>query len=249
MAEGISFRSFVSETELDEKRQKRQEEWEKVRNEDQPEECPDEEYDPRSLFERLQEQKDKKQEEFEEKFKFKNMIYKGLDDGEAEFLDHVSDRQIQIQKERMTEEKEILKEYKESVSALTQDKVNTTPKPADKKPIIGGKKSQMALLAGAVKRKRSSSDDIPDKKTKSSEKPTDGKQQETSDIQKPENTAKEGSTASATTQSTSTQKSPTATYIGVLPGLGVYSESSDSDSSSSDSEIVVVSNLVSGLRK
>lgn len=34
-------------------------------------EVPEEEYDPRSLFERLQEQKDKKQEEFEEQFKFR----------------------------------------------------------------------------------------------------------------------------------------------------------------------------------
>lgn len=33
-------------------------------------EVPEEEYDPRSLFERLQEQKDKKQEEYEEQFKF-----------------------------------------------------------------------------------------------------------------------------------------------------------------------------------
>lgn len=35
-----------------------------------PKEVPEEEYDPRSLFERLQEQKDKKQEEYEEQFKF-----------------------------------------------------------------------------------------------------------------------------------------------------------------------------------
>lgn len=35
-----------------------------------PEEVPEEEYDPRSLFEKLQEQKDKKQEEYEEQFKF-----------------------------------------------------------------------------------------------------------------------------------------------------------------------------------
>lgn len=35
-----------------------------------PSEAPEEQYDPRSLFERLQEQKDKKQEEYEEQFKF-----------------------------------------------------------------------------------------------------------------------------------------------------------------------------------
>lgn len=39
-----------------------------------PLEAPEEEYDPRSLFERLQEQKDKKQEEFEEQFKFSESV-------------------------------------------------------------------------------------------------------------------------------------------------------------------------------
>lgn len=38
-------------------------------------EAPEEEYDPRSLFERLQEQKDKKQEEFEEQFKFSKSLF------------------------------------------------------------------------------------------------------------------------------------------------------------------------------
>uniref|UniRef100_A0A8C5FB03 FAM192A/Fyv6 N-terminal domain-containing protein n=1 Tax=Gadus morhua TaxID=8049 RepID=A0A8C5FB03_GADMO len=63
-------RKFVSEAELDEARKKRQEEWEQVRKPDDPEEAPEEDYDHRCLFERLQEQKDKKQEEFEEQFKF-----------------------------------------------------------------------------------------------------------------------------------------------------------------------------------
>lgn len=33
-------------------------------------ECPEEEYDPRSLYEKLQEQKETKQTEYEEQFKF-----------------------------------------------------------------------------------------------------------------------------------------------------------------------------------
>lgn len=37
-------------------------------------EAPEEEYDPRSLYERLQEQKEKKQEEFEEQFKFSKLL-------------------------------------------------------------------------------------------------------------------------------------------------------------------------------
>lgn len=84
---------FVTETELAEARQKRQEEWEKVRQPDQPlgkfhrcwtlysfdlkchfftsifTERPEEPYDSRSLYERLKEQKDKKDLEYEETHK------------------------------------------------------------------------------------------------------------------------------------------------------------------------------------
>lgn len=42
-----------------------------------PSECPEEEYDPRSLFDKLQEQKEAKQAEYDEQFKFsKSSIFK-----------------------------------------------------------------------------------------------------------------------------------------------------------------------------
>ncbi|XP_077868072.1 PSME3-interacting protein-like [Saccoglossus kowalevskii] len=107
-----NFKAFVSQNELDEKRKARQEEWEKVRTAEQPEVCPEEEeHDPRSLFEQLQDQKDKKQEEYDEKFKFKNLIYKGLDKEESNFLDHVAERKLQIDRNIMSEEKKIVEEY------------------------------------------------------------------------------------------------------------------------------------------
>ncbi|XP_073883141.1 PSME3-interacting protein isoform X2 [Macaca fascicularis] len=102
---------FVSEAELDERRKRRQEEWEKVRKPEDPEECPEEVYDPRSLYERLQEQKDRKQQEYEEQFKFKNMV-RGLDEDETNFLDEVSRQQELIEKQRREEELKELKEYR-----------------------------------------------------------------------------------------------------------------------------------------
>ncbi|KAI5934572.1 PSME3-interacting protein [Manis javanica] len=102
---------FVSEAELDERRKRRQEEWEKVRKPEDPEECPEEVYDPRSLFERLQEQKDRKQQEYEEQFRFKNMV-RGLDEDETNFLDEVSRQQELIEKQRREEEMKELKEYR-----------------------------------------------------------------------------------------------------------------------------------------
>ena len=90
--------SFVSEKELEEVKRKRQEEWEKARKPNDPvgeciinmymytvnkpslyntwlvffcfQERPEEVYDPRPLYERLKEQRDRKQEEWEEQFKF-----------------------------------------------------------------------------------------------------------------------------------------------------------------------------------
>lgn len=80
---------FVTESEIAEARQKRQEEWEKVRQPDEPlgkhistrhtlnqqiieielTERPEEPYDSRSLYDRLKEQRDKKDLEFEEAHK------------------------------------------------------------------------------------------------------------------------------------------------------------------------------------
>ena len=50
-------RNFVSEADLEEARKNRQEEWERVRKPDDPKEAPEEQYDHRSLFERLEENK------------------------------------------------------------------------------------------------------------------------------------------------------------------------------------------------
>ena len=55
---------FVSEGDLEEARKKRQEEWEKVRQPDQPKDAPEEEYDHRSLFERLEANRKTKQVTF-----------------------------------------------------------------------------------------------------------------------------------------------------------------------------------------
>eukprot|EP00096_Caligus_rogercresseyi_P012952 TRINITY_DN5614_c0_g1_i2.p1 TRINITY_DN5614_c0_g1~~TRINITY_DN5614_c0_g1_i2.p1 ORF type:complete len:134 (+),score=41.83 TRINITY_DN5614_c0_g1_i2:73-474(+) len=80
---------FVSENDLEKARNQRQEEWDKVRQESDPKEAPEPEYDSRSLFERLEANREKKQLEWEEAHKLKNQI-RGIDDEEADFLDKVS---------------------------------------------------------------------------------------------------------------------------------------------------------------
>ncbi|XP_078339062.1 PSME3-interacting protein-like [Crassostrea virginica] len=202
---------FVSQDSLDEKRKQRQEEWEQKRKPEDPLECPEEVVDNRSLYERLQEQKNKKDEEYQEQFALKNSV-KGLQEDEVAFLDHVSDQQIAIEKARNTEEARVIRELKEA----NVHKIPDTKQKEEKKPVkqqIGAsqnKKSQQALLAGVVKRK--------------------------SAVQI-EDTKKRKLSSEAQQTSSNAQGSQTATIIGILPGLGAYNnDTSDSETTSSESE-------------
>ncbi|KAG8304806.1 hypothetical protein J6590_085731 [Homalodisca vitripennis] len=110
---------FISETEIAEKRRIRQEEWEKVRKPDQPLEVPEEEYDHRSLFERLQEQKQRKEFEFEEAHRLKHMI-KGLDDDEIEFLDLVDRSKLEEERKKSIEEEREIADFRNKVLSLQE---------------------------------------------------------------------------------------------------------------------------------
>ncbi|GFN95410.1 nefa-interacting nuclear protein [Plakobranchus ocellatus] len=125
------FKSFVTEEEVQEQRQRRQAEWEKVRKPDDPEECPEEE--TRSLFDQLKANKDFAEREKEEETKLRSSV-KGLDDDEVQFLNFVSNRQMQIEKDRNNEESE-------------PTQTSTTGG------LSSNKNSQKLLLQGAIKRK------------------------------------------------------------------------------------------------
>jgi hypothetical protein len=82
---------------------------------------------------------------------------KGLDDEEAQFLDQVSDRTVEIEKQREMEDFQVLREYKKALikptsEASTSAATETTPT-ASRTP-QNKKLSQSQLLMGAVKRKR-----------------------------------------------------------------------------------------------
>ncbi|XP_011617237.2 PSME3-interacting protein isoform X1 [Takifugu rubripes] len=253
-------RKFVSEAELDKRRQQRQEEWEKVRKPDDPEEAPEETYDPRSLFERLQEQKDKKQEEFEEQFKFKNMV-RGLDQDESNFLDEVSRQQCLLEKQTRDEEMQELLEYR---SALMKQASTGSHKETEKKAAVKhvaaeqktSHRSQAHLLAGAVKRRSSSLSsehskkqilDVTTAETMTANEGAPGGECNVQQDGGGERGHEDDDPQTAATQTRSfsalLHSGPgglhlpsAAVCVGVLPGLCVYSSSSDSDSSS-DSEV------------
>lgn len=216
-SQGSVPKSFVSEAELEEKRKKRQEEWDKVRTAEDPVEAPEEEYDPRSLFERLEEQRLKKQADYEEAHKLKNMI-RGLDDDEVTFLEYVDVQKQKVEAQRLKEDMQELEEYRKAVAKLSEEAVEAKRLETKVATSGQGRKSQLALLSAAVKRKSGSSSSSPSKKaSRCGESPVNGTS---------------GLARSDAAQQTVVH-APTALHcLGVLPGLGVYTDSSDSENSS-----------------
>ncbi|KAL6261277.1 hypothetical protein P5V15_008799 [Pogonomyrmex californicus] len=239
---------FISEAEIAEQRRMRQEEWERVRTADQPLEAPEEPYDPRSLYERLQEQKNKRDIEYEEAHKLKNMI-KGLDDDEVEFLDLVDRTKMEEERKKNLEEEKEMRDFKAAVASLQEQKLNEKLKQELKTPPVTSKNiacgssrtSQLKLPVGVIlkrsdkqkqgeafkgiKRKLSPSKDDPDinkkKESHSSCEPVADTSNPESDEQK-----------IMPNQVNSSNEYSGLKCIGILPGLGTYDNSSDSDCSS-----------------
>ncbi|XP_031640762.1 PSME3-interacting protein [Contarinia nasturtii] len=232
---------FVTESEVAEARKKRQEEWEKVRQPDEPMERPEEPYDGRSLYERLKEQRDKKDLEFEETHKLKNLI-RGLDDDEINFLDIVDKAKMEAEKRQQIQEKNELSEFRQRVASLQEQTIDkkisiesAISKPKTPKP--PARQSQKSILAGAV-RKRAATDDI-DGKQPSKDEVVPAKVNKTNDnttssveTNGNQNTGQsENSTSTSNTIDLSVHNKGALKCVGILPGIGRYNDSSDSEKS------------------
>jgi hypothetical protein len=86
---------------------------------DEPEEAPETVYDPRSLYERLKEQRDKKDMDFEESKKFKNLVHT-LDDDEIIHLNTVDELKLMQEKQQKEEELKEINEYRMKVAELQE---------------------------------------------------------------------------------------------------------------------------------
>lgn len=235
---------FVSEAEVAEQRRIRQEEWEKVRTADQPLEAPEEPYDARCLYDRLQEQKNKRDAEYEEAHKLKNMI-KGLDDDEVEFLDLVDRTKLEEERKKNLEEEKEMRDFKAAVASLQEKSLDQKLKQELKNPqttnksTSSGRTSQLKLLAGVVIKRpeKQKQDDLArgtKRKLSSDEEKTEGKTDESYSSSTPEqsqNTPME-ETTEASADNKISHEIGGMKCIGILPGLGLYENSSDSDCSS-----------------
>lgn len=79
--------------------------------------APQEDYDPRTLYERLQEQKNIKEELFQEQTRLSNLI-KRVDDEEAEYYQTLSDVQEKLDIEQKEKEREELEAFRRCVDLL-----------------------------------------------------------------------------------------------------------------------------------
>ncbi|KAI9582835.1 PSME3-interacting protein [Glossina fuscipes] len=222
---------FITEAEIAEARKRRQEEWEKVRTPEQPLERPEEPYDGRSLFDRLKEQKIKKDLDYEETHKLKNLI-RGLDDDEIQFLELADKNKINMEKKQMQEEEEELKEFRSRVTTLQEEfmdkKLQGELKSKQKPQTSTARPSQKALLSVGIKRKNGETEPTT----------TKNKETELENLDPPEKFE----------QSQKSIEDAKRKYlenimvdgldkghfkcVAILPGLGPYTESSDSEISS-----------------
>lgn len=105
---------FVSQGQLTEAQKKREQDlkdaYARIGQEPPPSAKADEEYDPRTLYEKLQANKDAKQEKHDETWKLSNQ-FRGIDEGESEFL-------AEVAKERRDEERKKRQEEREQLEAF-----------------------------------------------------------------------------------------------------------------------------------
>lgn len=209
---------FITESEVAEARKKRQEEWEKVRQSDQPlgkilvkvlikikisiqlvlflfVEVPEEPYDSRSLYERLKEQKDKRDYEYEEAHKlskfsiysllrFKTIIInfplsvrienlvRGLDDDEVDFLEIVDKAKMNAERKQKIDEQNELDEFRQRVRSMQENaidqKINAEIIKTKPKSIVTNsniQKSSQKLILSGIVRKRKTDEAAKDPKS------------------------------------------------------------------------------------
>ncbi|KAJ8979758.1 hypothetical protein NQ317_004745 [Molorchus minor] len=217
---------FITESEVAEIRKRRQEDWEKVRKADDPIDRPEEPYDHRSLYDRLQEQKQKRDLDYEEAHKLKNMI-KGLDDDEIEFLDLVDRTKLEADRKKELEEERELNDYRNRVAILQEKSIEERLQAEivvnKRKMQSANRNSQQKLLKGVViKPKEGVTKDERERNAKQVKPDVN----ETGD----KRTDTSGSTLTAVEPATGLK------CVAILPGLGCYEDSS-SDENSSESEI------------
>ncbi|AFR95973.1 hypothetical protein C343_04083 [Cryptococcus neoformans C23] len=187
-ATGAISSRFESQSSIDEARENRKKEWAeayaRIGQEPPPEE-PETDYDARTLYERLQAQKELKKEEWDSKMKLSNQ-WRGLNADEQRFLAEKEAEKRAEQKKLEEREAEEMRAYRERLAARNTSQADDSPpivsavaKPAPPKKIPSKdvkKKDMKSLMKGVVVKKKpkapaASSVDKPSTASEAAERP------------------------------------------------------------------------------
>lgn len=162
-----------------------------------------------------------------------NMI-KGLDDDEIEFLDLVDRTKLAADRKKNLEEEQELNDYRNRVASLQEKVLDEKLQVNVTKPkVASGKNSlQTKLLKGAVVKKDTF------KKRKASE--TDENSEDEKNKQSSKSVKIDGEKETENKNSANVG----LRCIGILPGLGCYTDSSSDEASSSESDTDLISPIL-----
>ncbi|CAH8655892.1 unnamed protein product [Schistosoma haematobium] len=194
-------------------------------------------YDARSLYERLQAEKDRKQEEYEATNALKNRIHR-LDEDEVEYLQTLATKQYKADLEKEKEVAELANRsgYIPTTSVI----IDPTSKPFYNK----GGSSQRALLANAVKRNSGSLDMSGPQSKRSNIRTTSSNEMCPGQHENTVKTKTDDPIVSKLLNGSVLQP------VAVLPGLSEYSTSdSDQSTDSDDDESTDVEDAVCTLQQ
>ncbi|CAH8640958.1 unnamed protein product [Schistosoma curassoni] len=194
-------------------------------------------YDARSLYERLQAEKDRKQEEYEATNALKNRIHR-LDEDEVEYLQTLATKQYKADLEKEKEVAELANRsgYIPTTSVI----IDPTSKPFYNK----GGSSQRALLANAVKRNSGSLDMSGPQSKRSNIRTTSSNEMCPGQHENTVKTKTDDPIVSKLLNGSVLQP------VAVLPGLNEYSTSdSDQSTDSDDDESTDVEDAVCTLQQ
>ncbi|KAH8864141.1 hypothetical protein EWB00_010843 [Schistosoma japonicum] len=203
-------------------------------------------YDARSLYERLQAEKDRKQEEYEATNALKNRVHR-LDEDEVEYLQTLAAKQYKADLEKEKEVAELVKEATVQANRSAYiPSTNITIDPNSRPFYNKGGSSQRALLANAVKRNSGSLDLIGPQPKRSNAKTPLSSEIDSEDHESFTKTKTDDQVDSNFSKSLNGSTRP----VGVLPGLSEYSTSdSDQSTDSDDDESTDVEDAVCTLQQ
>jgi len=200
---------FLTEKEAAAAREKRQDEWERVRKDTDPREAPVDQImapaESRPLYDVLNDNRMKEQEAIMAQRAFKNQI-RGLNEDESAYLSQLSQAEYKRERVLQREADALIGELKRNqtsmgIRASLEKKPDSKPRPTSALLDTKKVKKQSTLLKGAIKRKTSTDDEEPKKKIEKEDSKEDlAKQNEAlakvNDLLKKETRVVEGSSLS-----------------------------------------------------